>query len=602
MLGQISITADALCALRVDETLSVSDKLECHAYSRVLSAKGEECRVDGNIVDAESWHVLAQIADMMFGPSNTSEPFAPMAVWEGRRTIIPSDLKGVVGEAIGVLGLRVRDPEFRGRLLDIAWESNRDCSAAVGAVEAYLASARRLMDPDDWVPYVERCERSLRLAVSLGRGDLKDSVLSEIEGTVLSLDGEDPMYLTCRLVALLLEFRFGDLDRLAFLCDKAATVARDAMGFERARVHLSNLEVCRRILGDGAGVRSAKERFAACLEDEGVLHLESGNNMAAADRLEKAHVAYREIPDRGKAGDVYVMLRTAQQGVVDSMTTLELPATDFSDVADEARAWVRGYSFADAWWRLLMIHPPINFDDVGEAVRTDWEDSVWLRLAARSTLDSDGRVVARGSSWNSEGSEESTWEDLVRYASWFQQMFGSAIIRPAVQQVMLEHAPCIDDVYGVVWNSPLVPLGHEGWFVKGILSGLRGDMVGAMSVLLPQFENGLRHLLSGEGVEVSSMDKMGYQDVFQMGRILSLEALVDVLGDDLVKEMRILFTDRYGPRLRDRMSHGLMPSDEFYSDICFYAWWLICYVCFSPSLARRVNASSQDGVGGVVRC
>ena len=67
-----------------------------------------------------------------------------------------------------------------------------------------------------------------------------------------------------------------------------------------------------------------------------------------------------------------------------------------------------------------------------------------------------------------------------------------------------------------------------------------------MSVLVPQFENGLRHLLEGMGVEVSSLDKDGQQNVFQMGKVLSLDSLQTVFSTDLVKEMKVLFTDPHG--------------------------------------------------------
>ena len=181
---------------------------------------------------------------------------------------------------------------------------------------------------------------------------------------------------------------------------------------------------------------------------------------------------------------------------------------------------------------------------------------------------------------------------MARYVSWRQEFLGGVAVRSAMQQVMMEHVPVWRDVFDVVVGSPLVPFGHEGLFVEGVLSGLRGDMVHSLSVLVPQFENGLRKLLRTSGVEPSALNKDGRQDVFQMGRILSHQTLSVVLGPDLVKEMRVLFTDPHGPKLRDRLSHGLMSSTDFYSGSAWYAWWLICRVCFHPAVRRHIEASA----------
>ena len=188
------------------------------------------------------------------------------------------------------------------------------------------------------------------------------------------------------------------------------------------------------------------------------------------------------------------------------------------------------------------------------------------------------------------------WEHVAQSVAMRQQDLGLVVIRPAMRQILLEHVPSFRDGLDVVTDSPLVPFGHEGLFAKGLLDGLKGDMVSALSVLVPQFENGLRHLLGGSGVETSSMDKDRYQNVLQLGGILSLPDLEEILGGDLVKDMKVLFTDRDGLKERDRMSHGFMSSADFYGGSAFYAWWLINRVCFSPSLRRRIQRANDTDI------
>ena len=588
MSDELSIIVDELLALPLEEALSSADARECHAYSRVFLERARQCDGNDDTAGAKGWSLLFRLTQLRLHARCESDPFLSM---------IPSDFRGERADAVHSFALQVQDSELRARLLDVVWESSRIYTAAEAAIRAYLESGKRLLDPDHWIAYVDRCERALRLAALLGHDELRDVVVSEIECTVVALKGEDSLFLTIRLVSLLLEFRSGDLGTLSAISDKAASLAEDSMEFDKARSHLENLEVCRRRLEDTDGERFARSRIAGCLERQGVLHLESGEPMHAAHWLEKAHVVYRETPGmRDKAGDVYVLLRTAQRDAANSMTTLDLPPMDVTEQMEMARTYVAGYGFPEAFWRLLNIMPTTDFEDAERATAEMLEGTVWWRLVPVVSSERDGRVVARSMPPDLDGPDNEQpvpWEQVVKSVAMNQQILGHTVIQPAMRQIMLEHVPLLRDVHGFVSHSPLVPFGHEGLFVKGLLSGLRGDMVGALSVLVPQFENGLRHLLGGMGVETSSMDKMGYQDVFQMGRMLSLVELEEVLGTDLVREMRLLFTDRHGPKERDRMSHGLMSSADFYGGSAYYAWWLICRVCFNPVLRRYVQRSDK---------
>ena len=601
MFDWVSVTSDDLLALPLEEALEESERRECRAYSKVFRERAQPCEDGGDADSHTAWSLLVQLTDLRLHGNDRSEPFPPSVAGLGRRTMIPSDLRGEPAEAVRTLVAQVRDPELRARLSDVIWEATRDHTAAENAVRSYLQSARQLLDPDEWVAYFDRCARALRLAVVLRRGDLQAEVVSEVETTLSDLNGEDPLFLTIRLVSLLLDTRCGDVASLSAISERAASVAEGVLAFDRARAHLENLAFCCRRLGDEDGERAASGRIATCFEKQGRLLLDSGEHMAAVHWLEQAHVKYRETPGgRERAGEVYELLRVAQREAAGSMTLLDLPPIDITEEVGRAEGFVAGHDFLDALWRLFNILPTTNFVEAEQTAKKNLEESVFLRLAARSTVAPDGRVVARGNPPaldNADGSPSELWEQVVEVVSMYHEHAGLAVIQPAMWQIMLEHAPSYQDVHDFVSTSPFVPFGREGLFAKGLLAGLRGDMVEALSVLLPQFENGIRHLLRSVGVETSSMDKMGNQDVFQLGRILSLPELERVIGSNMVKDMKVSFTDSRGPKRRDYMSHGLMSAADFYSGSAYYAWWLACRVCFHPSLRKQVGALSSEMKG-----
>ena len=427
MFDWSSVTADDLLALPIEAALADSDERECHAYSRVFRECAGQSEDAADAFAAGVWQMLADLADLRLHGSDRSEPFPPTMVGLGRRTMIPRDLSGEPAKAVHGLAQRVRDPELRARLLDVVWDANRDHTAAESAVSAYLESARCLLDPDHWVAYYERCARALGLAVALRHDDLQARVMSEINTTLSDLNGEDPLFLTVRLVSLLLDCRLGDVETLSTVSERGASVAEDALAFDRARSHLDNLVVCRRRLNDVDGERSARGRIAACFERQGMLYLNSREYMAAAHWLEKAHLAYRETSMRGKAGDVYVQLRVAQREAAASMSTMDLPATDITELVEQAEVHVAGHGFVDALWRLFNIIPTTDFADAERHAAESLESTVYWRLASRVAVEPDGRVAARSNSpsfSDDAGVQSELWEHVVEVVSMNHQSMG----------------------------------------------------------------------------------------------------------------------------------------------------------------------------------
>ena len=589
MLNDIIEAHCVLVQLPIEDSLSPSDSRECHSYSGIFRERSRECEANDQPEYCKAWSLLESITDMMLHPEDKAEPFRPVAQWGPNRTMIPSDLHGEPADTIFAIGERVQDPELKARLLDVVWEANRNYKAAEAAISAYLESARYLFDPDHWPRCVKRYERALRLAAMLGRDDLHDAIASEMREIALELDGQDSLFLTIRLVSLLLEFNSNDIQSLAELSDKAALIAMGSLKLEQARQHSRNATLCYRRLNDTENERRAEIRIAECFEIEGTAHMEADGGLVAAHWLEKAHMTYREIPRmREKAEEVYASLRMAQRKAADSMEVLETDPIDVTEQAENARAVVSGCDFPEALLRLLTIIRPIDFDEARQATVEGLKGLVWLRLVAGTTVDQDGRTIAHNTPigiGESGDDEAALWEHTVRNASLELQVRGHGIIQPAMEQLTLEQAPTFRDVDRIVGNSPLVPAGHEELFAKGLLAGLRGDMVQALSELVPQFENGLRCRLSTRDIETSSMDKMHVQDVLMMGGILSRSELEEILGSpDVVKEMKVLFTDDHGMKIRDRLSHGLMSSADFYTGGAYYAWWLMCRLCFGPVL------------------
>lgn len=598
MSSSPSIDAETLLSLPIDEAIAESDKQECQDYGQVFSDRADEAEKVGENRKAAAWRLLSALVQVMLQASNPSEPFRPWLEMEGRRTFVPKDLDDATATAVYELAKQVSDPELRARLMDIIWDARRDHLAAREAIQRYLQSAARLMHPEHWPPYVDRCERALRLATHLRDSDLQEKVLSEIEDRVLGLEGTDPLYMTNRLMELLIEFDRGDPGKMSAITEKAASLAEERKEFDKARSHLENLIRWSRMARNVEVERGSKIRIAVSYERQSQLRSDDGDDLAAASLMEKAHQVYRNIPRmREKTAEVYRRLREMQRRAADAMKKISTEPIDISEGVKQARERVSGLTFREALLALAKITRPTDFNGVTQHARELMEEFPLQGLFGGVVMDDDGRVIAHRSPdfhEDTEQHEKALWESVVRLASLNTQIAFHAAISPALNQIMFEHNPTLRDIQDLVRHNPFVPEGHEGLFAKGFLAGLRGEFPEALSILVPQLENSLRCILEQSGLEVSTRDRMGIQDVIPLGRILSEQRLEEMLNSDIVKELKVLFSDQQGPKLRDYIAHGLMSHDDFYDPLSIYAWWFIFYLCIGQVQERFKEESEPS--------
>ncbi|MEQ8394678.1 DUF4209 domain-containing protein [Thalassobaculum sp.] len=585
-------TADVLSELAIAKALAESEAAECQDYGRVFFARSRSADEARRPEEAKAWHLLGQLTQVGLEAANTAEPFRPLLVTSDGRSILLSDMDQATAEGVWTLAQAVVDPELRARLSDVTWDRLRNPDAARLAIRSYLETAERLFDPEHWPPYAERMERALRLAAQIRDSTLLTTVLAEMERRVLELNGNDPLYLTSELMELLHEFRFGDPDAMSTLARKAAEAAEGQRDYWRSRSHYENAARWRRSAKDHGGEREARVAIARTFERQAELHSGEGGELQAAHFLEAAHEAYRNIPSmREKTAEVYERLREAQQLAVQAMHEIRTDGIDISDWIRRAREHVSGRPMRDAFVALAGVASPTNFEQAAGHSKELMRRFPLQNLVGGQRVERDGRVIAHrtpGLLGDEAQAEAAVWERVVEQTAFSHGFTVQALIIPAVNQIDFEHRFSLHDLRDLVLHNPLVPEGHEVLFARGLLAGLRGDYEDALSILVPQLENSLRLLLARSGVETTRRDKHGIQTVIQMGTILSdhRSVLEPMLSPDVFLELKVLFGDPHGPNLRNRIAHGQMAHDDFYSGPAIYAWWFIYHLCMRPVRAR----------------
>ena len=158
-------------------------------------------------------------------------------------------------------------------------------------------------------------------------------------------------------------------------------------------------------------------------------------------------------------------------------------------------------------------------------------------------------------------------------------------IEAARHTIIDQHYLSDDTLASLLQYSPFVPPDLIATFARGFLRFFQGDFVSAAYILTPLLENSLRHILKGNGHDVTIFD-----DATQTQQDRTISSLFEhmrtelegVLTTDITSDIERLFLNKPGPHLRHAVAHGLMHDGDPYGFDAIYACWLIFRLCLLP--------------------
>lgn len=565
---------------------------ECLTYSRLFFAKARETEAAGDQKGNEVFTLLGAITSFMLDSESQDEPFGPIAVLKNSRSAILDDLQDLHLDALQEIVSDIRDPEMRARVADVLWVTRRGFRMGELAVEAYLESADTLEDPENWPPCAERIERATRIAVSLGSKNKSFStVFTHIESLLTKCNGEDPLFLSARMMDLLLEFEQGEAAKYVPLTERLAKESEAQGNWHKARTYWEIKARWHKRQDDLEGQREALVKAAEAYvgEAESALKRPTSGYLAACMHLEKAIEAHRRIP--GNKSRVEELHRTLLQYQSESVKELKpisvkLDVTDaIKEEIDKSIEGVKGKDFHSAVFDLaLMLRLPKVAYLREQAIKSAKEHPLQHVLSGMS-LDHHGKVIGLKPSMLSGDPEEieaATRAEMFQQAQFHETIDVQWKLAPVREQIVLEHPCRVKDFVSIVANNPFVPEGREHIYAEGLQAGLKANLHIAMHLLIPQFEHSVRYMLAQRGIITSGIDQEGVQQDYNLNKTLYLPILKEILGEDTVFHLQRLLVEPLGVNLRNRMAHGLMSYNDFYSLPVVYLWWLILKIICIP--------------------
>lgn len=583
--------------LKIEELLGTSEKQDIFHFNSILFLKRNEYEKTDE-VRYNFLFSLCRITSLACNSENAYDPFTPAIVMSTGRSAALEDISIEDRELYKSLVTHISNSELLSRVADILWVLEKDYKCAQTAIDSYLTSAEVLKDDEFWSLSFNRVERAFRISAMLGaKSKYPQKVIDYIKSQIKTVPTEEDTFLTAKYLTLLQEFGVDDNAELySELCLDIAKEFEKKEDWIKAREYLNVKVKYDEKLENGekpSTLKYTSDLFI--LEGENNLKSERPSYSTASYFYERALVALRasgqyELEQK----ELHKKLLLYQKQALKEFMPIS-KTTDISDFVEWTKTQIKGKSFIDSLLTLAALFSPTSV----KKLRTDVEENskyfISQHLFGGVIVNENGMVTGRYPSRSFNGDKEEDEEairaQMINTSQLYRQIKIPSYIEPARFIINAEHSYKINDFYEIVNQNPFVPPGREYLFARGLYDGLKGDFISSSHILIPQIENSIRHLLQVNEEVTSGYSSKGIQDE----RPLTV-TLVDypilkakILGEDLHFELSSLLIDRFGSNLRNRLSHGLINSNGFYSYDSIYLWWLTLRICCHPLIVHSIE-------------
>ncbi|MBG1265387.1 DUF4209 domain-containing protein [Nostoc sp. WHI] len=583
------------------DVVNSTERKECLTYNKVFWNKAQAAKEAGNVKEQSVFEILEVVTGAAIQPRSNEEFLAKFV------ECLTDEHLDFLAEIVD----EVSNPELQARIADILWTSKRRdyYKMAQLAVTDYLKSAAELEDPENETLCFARIERALWLARKINHNF--EDVVAHIEKVLERCNGEDPKFLSAELMELLQEHKRGNFNKYAALAEKAATLSESANDWRRARNYWEIKAQWHRLEKDAEQERAAQMQAAETYvkEAEDSLKGTDPSYLQASPLLQKAFEAFMNvrgtkeetIAAKEKAEEVRKLLSQYQEQSLNELVFMS-HETDISVQVNIARSHVKGKEFDNALFYLAFLGTPHKVSHLRQEVLKIAVENPISHLFPSSMINQMGKVVAHqpklGLSNNPEQVEESIRFEMYRNAVFYQRLHAQAYIKPARDQINLEHSVQLKDFFPLVLHNPFVQPGREYLFAKGLYAGLTGDFFTSTHILIPQIENSVRYLLRKHGALPSKIDiDKGIENERDLNTTLfsrNYPQINSIFDEDTLFDLQGLLIERSGSNLRNRMAHGLINDGEFNSPIMSYLWWVTLRLCCLPILKQPQQVEESN--------
>lgn len=580
-----------------NSNLNINDPFEL-GYFSISVAYYKQANLErgqGNEALANALQLASDICSMAINPSSPNDPFKAGTTYSNGNTIqrsaIPDDLTSEQLDFIAGVYTDITDPMIRARFADILWlcASPRKVDYAQAAIESYMQLP---IDPETWHPDIKQCwERCVQLA----RQTKDRQKIQNIE-SILKIAFEK-YYSDSHFMNLWLGEMIGhhhllrdDLTKISEeLCGHGINLLNSG-NYWQAHDHLAVAEKFFRAQQEDDKWLNCLLLSAECFVLEGDSQVTNNiqGQMAANHSYENALQTYRKVPKAKRSlyavNEKMVSVRDkiieTGHNILDEMPVFQLPSVDITDTVKASIEHVSDKQDLNHALLYFTAFPSPIYKDLRSQALESHQQYFLSSLFGNIHYSGDGRVTAKtpalGLDYKTE--EESEPAIFSKMTQDFQlniQFMVQGSIVPALNQILMDFRVTKEYLIQLCELSPIVPEGRKYLLASALWSGFEHDFRNSIHLLAPQVEHIVRICLKNNGVHTTTIDKGGIENENGLSTLLKHEQAEEVLGEDLLFELKAVFTESIGANLRNDVAHGLLDDQSSGSQVSVYAWWMI---------------------------
>ena len=588
-----------------------------YGYSSISAAyyKQENLeREQGNELLANALQLASAICSMTMHPSSPNDPFKAGRTYFNidtvQRSAIPDDLTDEQLDFIADVYNDITDPMVKARFADLLWLciSPRKIEYAQTAIQSYMLLS---IDPITWRPDIGNCwERCIQLAKQTQNRQEIRSVESILK-IAFEKSYSDNHFMN---------FWLGEIiGRNRLLRNELTRIAEELYGHGINLLNLNNYWQARDYLD------VAEEFFRTQQEDDKRLNClllsaecfvlegdsQVANNiqgqMAANHSYENALQAYRRVPKAKrslytideKMSFIRDKIIETGHNILDEMRIFQLPGVDITDAVKASIEHVSDKQDLSHALLCFTGFPIPVYQDLRSQATDSLQQHFISNLFGNINYSGDGRVIAKtpalGLSGKSEEENElALFNKIIQDFQLNIQLMVQGNIIPALNQILMEFRVTKEYLIQLCELSPIVPEGRAYLVSSALWRGFELDFRNSIHLLAPQVEHLVRTCLKNNGVHTSTIGKDGIDTENGLSTLLKNERADDILGEDLLIELKAVFTESIGANLRNGVAHGLLDDRSSSANASVYAWWMILRLVVRSLFEKQTKGKESE--------
>ncbi|EGW2266367.1 TPA: DUF4209 domain-containing protein [Salmonella enterica subsp. houtenae] len=589
----MTFTSDLFLASRWREAASSTThgyySLKCNFQELAEAYHREASEVLSNMMN-----FFASLCSMALTPESPNEPYRPFISSSNSRSMIPDDLTGEELIFIESILGHIDFPLLKARLADLLWlrKRPRNVEHARIVISSYLALP---ITSEEWTKGGQLCwERAIALSFQVKDFTTIDIIKQHLT-EALTLSYED---------FPLMRYRIGEsINRTNLFGNDTGTIAQAlfeigdeitvpetiSLAFHIKRSYFKIAEKLFIKAKEHDRAIDCQVRVAEAFVNEAEQRLsgENPNPGVANSFYEDALQAYRKVPQAYRSEyNVVRKLEEIEQAILrtgaeafENMYEIRTDGIDLSTQAEQAIAHVTNkypLGMAISYFTGFITE---SYAALREQAIASLSEPSFINTIGRTIISQDGCTIARtpGISNNNSTSDDELviFNKIMEIFNFNLSIVVNGTLIPALDQIIMEHRITKDDMEALCFYSSIIPRSYNNSIANALWYGFERDFRTAIYLLCPQIENIIRQKLKNAGVNTTITDENGITQEVGMGTLLNFDSATDLLGENLVFELKAIFTEALGYNLRNNIAHGLLDDDSSNSEACVYAWWAL---------------------------